>query len=134
MIRFENVLKRSLQDVLKTSWRRVEDTLKTSWRHMTKTIILVLIKTSWSWSRHLLKRYELGEYICLWSRLLQDVLKAYDQDDYIGLDQDVLKTSSEDEGERLLQGVFKASSSRWMFAGVGLNSFAYNKWHNIFTI
>ena len=65
MIRFENVLKRSLQDilktsskrlegVLKTSWRRLEDVsktllqdvLKTSWRHMTKTIILVLIKTS----------------------------------------------------------------------------------------
>ena len=65
MIRFENVLKRSLQDilktsskrlegVLKTSWRRLEDVLKTllqdvlktSWRRMTKTIILVLIKTS----------------------------------------------------------------------------------------
>ena len=62
----ENVLKRSLQNVLKTSWRHLqnvlrtswrcledvfarhlEDVLKTSWKRMTKTIMLVLIKTSW---------------------------------------------------------------------------------------
>ena len=77
MIRLENVLKRSLQDVwkmfwrrledvlkkswrcledvLKTSWRRLEDVLKMflqdvlkkSWRRMTKRSILVLTKTSW---------------------------------------------------------------------------------------
>ena len=48
---------------------------------------------------------------------LENVLKTYGQDEYIGLDQDVLKTSSEDEDERRLQDVFKMSSSRRMFAG-----------------
>ena len=58
----ENVLKTSLQDVLKTFWRRLEnlmtrrleDSLKTSWkcledalRRMTKTNKFILIKTSW---------------------------------------------------------------------------------------
>ena len=75
MVRLENVLKislqnvlktpwRGLEDVLKTSWRRLQnvlktswkrlevDVLKTSWRHMAKTNILVLTKTSW---RRLLK-------------------------------------------------------------------------------
>ena len=33
---------------------------------------------------------------------LEDVLKTYGQDEYIGLNQDVLKTSSEDEDERRL--------------------------------
>ena len=59
MIRLENVLKRSLEDVLKISWgrflqdflktfwRRLENVLKTSWKRMAKTNILVLIKTSW---------------------------------------------------------------------------------------
>ena len=51
------------------------------------------------------------------ARRLEDVLKTYGQDEYIGLDQDVLKTSSEDEDERRLQDVFKTSSSRRMFAG-----------------
>ena len=57
MIRLENVLKISLQDVLKTSWRCLED---------------------------------------VFARRLENVLKTYGQDEYIGLDQDVLKTSSED--------------------------------------
>ena len=34
MVRLENVLKISLQDVLKTLWRRLEDVLKTSWRRL----------------------------------------------------------------------------------------------------
>ena len=42
----ENVLTRRLEDILKTSWRLLENVLKTSWRRMTKTNILVLIKTS----------------------------------------------------------------------------------------
>ena len=65
MIRLENVLKTSLQVVLKissrrlqnvlktswrrfckTSWRRFEDVLKMSWRNMTETTILVLTKMS----------------------------------------------------------------------------------------
>ena len=75
------------------------------------------------------------------SRRLENVLKTYDQDEYVDLDEDVLKTSSEDvwvrriysswsrrledvlktssedEDERRLQDVFKTSSSRRMFAG-----------------
>ena len=71
IIHLENVLKTSLQDVLKTSWRGLQNVLKTSWRcledvfarrlqdalarpHVLKTswrrmstYILVLIKTSW---------------------------------------------------------------------------------------
>ena len=54
MIRLENVLKISLQDVLKTSWRCLED---------------------------------------VFARRLEDILKTYGQDEYIGLDQEVLKTS-----------------------------------------
>ena len=45
------------------------------------------------------------------SKRLEDVLKTYDQDEYINLDQDVLKTFSEDED------VLKTSSSRRIFAG-----------------
>ena len=37
-----------------------------------------------------------------WRRRLEDLLKTYGQDEYIGLNQDVLKTSSEDEDERRL--------------------------------
>ena len=59
MIRLENLLKISLQGVLKMSWKCLEDVfqdvLKTFWRHleevlvrrMAKTNILVLTKTSW---------------------------------------------------------------------------------------
>ena len=134
MIRFENVLKRSLQDVLKTSWRRLqnvlnkswrcledvlktswrrlENVLKTSWRRMTKTSILVLIKTSSEdvWVRRIYSS---------WSRRLQDVLK----------------TSSEEEDERRLQEFFKTSSSRRMFAGLFLaeNKTIY-KLHNSYFI
>ena len=68
MIRLESVLKKSLQDALKMSWRRLEDVIKTSRRRLE-----YVLKTSW--------------------KRLEDVLKTYDQDEYIGLDQDVLKTS-----------------------------------------
>ena len=55
MILLEKVLKTSLQDVLRMSWRcfcktssrRLENVLKTSWRRMAKTNMLVFIKTSW---------------------------------------------------------------------------------------
>ena len=50
------------------SWRRLQNVLKTSWRCLED----------------------------VFARRLEDVLKTYDQDDYVGLDQDVLKTSSED--------------------------------------
>ena len=117
MIRLQNILKASLQAVLKMSGRRfcrrLEDVLKTFLQGRR------LGKTSW--------------------RRLENILKTYGQDEYIGLDQDVFwredewlrwiysswsrrledgfKASSEDEDERRLQAVFKTSSSRRMFAG-----------------
>ena len=45
--RLEDVLKMSWRRFCKTSWRRLENFLKTSWRRMAKTNLLVLIKTSW---------------------------------------------------------------------------------------
>ena len=49
-------------------WRRLQDVLKTCFQYV--------LKKSWN--------------------CLEDVLKTYDQDEYIGFDQDALKTSSED--------------------------------------
>ena len=129
MIRLENVLKISLQDVLKMSSRRLQHILKRSWRCVEDVFQDVfakrlenVIKTSW--------------------KRLEDVLKEYGQDEDEGLDQDVLKTSSEnirlrrknlfwsrrledvfkkssqDEDERRLQEIFRTSSSRRMFAGL----------------
>ena len=93
MVRLANVLKISLQDVLKTSWRRLEEVLKTFWRRLEdvfKTSWRRLGKTSWRrLGKTSSKRLEA-------SKRLEDVLKTYAQDEYIGLDQDVLKTSSED--------------------------------------
>ena len=124
-MRLENVLKRSLQDVLETSWRCLQNVLNKSWICHED-----VLKTSWRRLEDVLKTF------------LQDVLKTYNQDDYAGLDQDVLKTSwklllktyqlgeyfhldqgvlktsSEDKDERGLQEVFKTFSSRRMFAGL----------------
>ena len=60
MVRLENVLKISLQDILKMSWRRLQNVFKTSWgRHeeVLKTSLQDVLKTSWrclgkaSWRR-----------------------------------------------------------------------------------
>ena len=103
MIRLENVLKISFQDVLKTSSKRLQNVLKISWRRFED-----VLRISW--------------------RRLQNVLKTYGQDEYIGLDQDVLKTSSEDvrlrrtysSWSRHLEDVFwrRKTSSRRIFAGI----------------
>ena len=50
MVRLENVLKISLQDVLKMSWRRLEDVLKTSWRRLEDVWPR---RIYWSWPRRL---------------------------------------------------------------------------------
>ena len=87
MIHPENVLKISLQDVLKASWKRLEDVLKISWRRFCTTFwrrLEDVLKTPWRCLQNVLKTF------------LQDVSKTYSQDEYIGLDQDILKTSSED--------------------------------------
>ena len=64
MVCLENVLKISLQDVLKMSWRHLEDVFKTSWWRLED-----VLKTSW--------------------KRLEDALKIYGQEKYIGLHQDV---------------------------------------------
>ena len=60
MIRLENVLKISLQDVLKTFWRHLQSVLKTSWRCFEDVFARRMedvLKTSWgrigktSWRR-----------------------------------------------------------------------------------
>ena len=87
MIRLENVLKISLQDVLKMSWRRLEDVFKTSWRRLANAL-----KTSWRrlediWPRRI---------YWSWPRRLQDVLKTSWrclEDVFAKRLEDVLKTS-----------------------------------------
>ena len=109
MIRLENVLNISLQDVLKTfwrrfcktswrrlenvlktSWRRLENVLKTSWRRIAKTNILVLTKTS---SEDIRLRWTYSS----WSRCLEDVFK----------------TSSEGEDEKGLRDAFIKTNVCW---------------------
>ena len=46
----QDVFKTSWRRLGKTSWRRLENVLKRSWRLMAKTSIFVLIKTSWKTS------------------------------------------------------------------------------------
>ena len=118
-----------LEDLLKMSWSRFEDVFKKSSRRLEdvwNTFLQDVLKTSW-------KRLE-----DVLARRLENVLKTYDQDEYIGLDQDVLKTSpedvrlrqtysswlrrledvfktySEDEDERRLQDVFIKTNVCWV--------------------
>ena len=99
MTPLENVLKTSLQDVLRMSWRSLEDVLKMSWRlfcRFTWRRFEDVLKTSWqdalkmSWRRleDVLKTFLQDVLKTSWKRL-EDVLKTYGQDEYIGLDQDV---------------------------------------------
>ena len=94
MIRLENVLKTSLQDVLKMYWRRFcirslrhfenmtswQDVLKMSWRRFSKTSwrsFENLLKASWqgifktSWKR--LEDVWPKQIYCSWPRRLEDV-------------------------------------------------------------
>ena len=109
MIRLENVLKISLQDVLKTSSKRLADALKMSWRRFSRRLQNVL-KMSWKRFEDILKMSWRCFCKTSWRRLgktswrhLENVLKTSSEDvRHIRLDQDVLKTSSEDEDERRL--------------------------------
>ena len=98
MIRLENVLKISLQDVLKMSWRRLQNVLKTSWRCLED-----VLKTSWRPLQNVLKTS--------WRRIGLEPI--------FGLDQDVLKTKANIFVlmKTKTKDVFKTSSSRRMFAG-----------------
>ena len=84
-MRLENVFKRSLQNVLKTSWRCLEEVFPRRLENVLARRLENVLKTSsrsledvwarrlcWSWSRRLLKTYELDKYF----RLDQDVLKT----------------------------------------------------------
>ena len=94
MVRLENVLKISLQDVLKTSSKRLEDALKKSWRRF-EDIWPRLIY--WSW----LKRLE----DVFWRRKAKANIFVLIKTFWRRL----LKTKTND--------VLKTSSSRRMFAG-----------------
>ena len=69
MVRLENVLKISLQDVLKMSWRYLEDVFKTSWRCLED---IWPRRIYWSWPRHL-EDVRLRRTYSSWSRRLQDI-------------------------------------------------------------
>ena len=130
MIRLQNILKASLQDVLKMSWRRfcrrLEVVLTMSWRRFCKTSWRRLSKTSWqdvlktSW-RHLEDVWPKWIYWS-WSRHLEDVLKTSSEGEWLRRIysswsrrlQDVFKTSPEDEDERRLQDVFIKTNVCWV--------------------
>ena len=101
MIRFQNVLKRSLQGVLKTSSKRLEDLLKMSWSRLENVLKMPwrrFRKTSW-------RRFE-----DVLARRLEYVLKTFGE--YIRLDQDVLKTSWIRLLKTKMKDVFKKPSRR----------------------
>ena len=92
--RLKDVLKTFLEDILNTCLEDVfktclKDVLKMSWKHLSKT----------SW------------------RCFENVLKAYDQEEYIHFDQDVLKMSLRRLLKAKTKDVFRKYLSRQMFAG-----------------
>ena len=100
MIRLENMLKTSLQDVLKMYWRRLE--------HVLKKILQGILKTFW---------WRLEDVLKTSWRCLEDVLKTYGQDEHIGLDQDVWLVRIYSSWSKCLEDVFwrrkrKTSSRR----------------------
>ena len=68
MVRLENVLKISLQDVLEMSWRRLKDALKTFLQDVLKK------------SRRRLEDVWPRQIYWSWSRRLEDVLKTFSED------------------------------------------------------
>ena len=128
MIHLEKVLKISLQDVFKTSWRHLEDVLKT-FRKMSWIRFHDVLKTSWQRLEDVLARCLEDVLKTSWKHL-ENVLKTswrgmaskdlwlrWIYSSWSKPLEDILKTSSEDEDERRLEDVFKTCSSRRMFAG-----------------
>ena len=95
MIRFQNLLKASFQDVLKTFWRRLEVVLKTFLQDVLKTSWQDVLKMSWRrledvWPRRI---------YWSWSKRLEDVFRRRMTKANIFV---LIKTSSEDEDKRRL--------------------------------
>ena len=138
MIRLENVLKTSSEDVLKmswgllenvlrTSWRRFEEVLKTSWRRLEdflKMILQDILKTFWRRLEDVLKtswrRITKMNILGLIKTSSEDVWVKQIYSSWSRRLEDILKLSSEDEDERRLQEVFKTPSLRGTFAVSGL--------------
>ena len=108
MIRLQNVLKTSSRRICETFWRRFQDALKTSWQDVLKTLWQDILKTSWKrledvWTRRI---------YWSWPRRLEDVFWRY------MINKNILafiKTSFEDE---CLLGVILAImgiiADKWM--------------------
>ena len=93
--RLEKIFERCLEDLLKTSSKRLDDVFKTSWRcfeDVLKTFLKDVLNTSWRHFEDVLARL-LKDFLKTTLKRLKDVLATYNQHDYIGLDQDFLKTS-----------------------------------------
>ena len=108
-IRLEDVLTETVE-LNETSWKRLQDTFARRFEDVSKMSWRCLEDVFARPFEELLKSLE-----DVLTRRLEHVLKTYDQDKYIGLDQDVfwrprhsswLKTSSEDQDERRFQVVF----------------------------
>ena len=118
MICLESFLKKSLQDVLKTSWTRLQNVLNKSWRcleDVLKTFLQDILKTTWrrfkdvlarrleaSWKRlenvwRMSWKHMSNTIIWSSSRRLEDVWVRKIFSSWSRRLQDVLKTSSEDE-------------------------------------
>ena len=127
MVRLENLLKISLQDVLKMSWRYLEDVFKTSWRRLEDALkrsrrrFEDVLKMSWrrlenalkmSWRRFSNTSWRRLEDVWpiriywSWSRRL---LETYKYSEYVCLEE-----SSEDEDKRRLQDVFIKTNVCWV--------------------
>ena len=111
--RLENILARGLEDILKTSWRRLEDV----WRRLCKTSCRCLEdvwsrRIYWSWPRSLEDFF--------WRRMTKANVFA------------LTKTSwrrRQNTSSRRLWNVFKTSLSRPMFGGK-----CVNKWFLMFKV
>ena len=125
--RLQDIFARRVEDVFKTSWRRLS---KTAWRcledlfprRLGKTFWRRFGKTSWQRLEDVLKMYDQDEYIGLGQDLFKTswriLLKMYESGEYVRLDQDVLKTFLRRLLNTKTKGVSKRSSSRRMFAGL----------------
>ena len=134
IIRFENVLNRSLQDVLKTSWRRLQNVLNTSWRcledifktfwrrleDVLKTLLQEVLKTSCKTSWRGLEGILKTSWRCMTKTIIlvlikRRLLKTYNLGKYIHLDQDVFWRRRRKTSSRRCQDVFIKTNVCWEF-------------------